>query len=311
LAVSRNVLPERSDGIHIVFENECTLPFTYEINGANERYLGVGDQHDHKYNYLHLERKLFDLSKVSNHAARYSGAPLDADYCPFTLHLYPSDKMAKAYSTNDPLIFSLAAAMIFIFTALVFYLYDICVEIRQNRVMQTAVHSSAIISSMFPSSVRDRLFPIPQKRTSWACHSSEFTGKGDLAMNDNEADTNLLDSPIAQLYPETTVLLADIAGFTAWSSARQPTHVFELLETLYAAVDKLAKQHGVFKVGTIGDCYVAVVGLPTPRKLHAVVMARFARDIRNKMQELTVQLDARLGQVRKIDTPTQYIAGNC
>jgi class 3 adenylate cyclase len=93
----------------------------------------------------------------------------------------------------------------------------------------------------------------------------------------------LTGSPIAELYPETTVLFADLAGFTSWSSTRQPTQVFTLLETLYGAFDAIAKQRGVFKVETIGDCYVAVVGLPTPRAHHAVVMARFAADCRAKM----------------------------
>lgn len=32
----------------------------------------------------------------------------------------------------------------------------------------------------------------------------------------------------------------------------------------YAAFDKLAARHQVFKVETIGDCYVAVTGLPNP-----------------------------------------------
>ena len=39
--------------------------------------------------------------------------------------------------------------------------------------------------------------------------------------------------PIADLFLETTVLFADIAGFTAWSSAREPSSVFRLLEHIY------------------------------------------------------------------------------
>ena len=42
--------------------------------------------------------------------------------------------------------------------------------------------------------------------------------------------------PIADLFPEVTVMFADIAGFTAWSSAREPFQVFQLLETIYFAL---------------------------------------------------------------------------
>jgi class 3 adenylate cyclase len=41
---------------------------------------------------------------------------------------------------------------------------------------------------------------------------------------------------------------ADIVGFTAWSSAREPYQVFILLETLYQAFDEIAKRRRVFKV---------------------------------------------------------------
>ena len=57
--------------------------------------------------------------------------------------------------------------------------------------------------------------------------------------------------------------MTDIAGFTAWSSVRDPAQVFILLETIYAAFDKLATRRRVFKVETIGDCYVAVTGTCT------------------------------------------------
>lgn len=50
-----------------------------------------------------------------------------------------------------------------------------------------------------------------------------------------------------------------------------------------------------FQVETIGDCYVAVTGLPDPRKDHAVVMARFARDCMIRMRTLSKKLEVTLG----------------
>jgi class 3 adenylate cyclase len=90
-------------------------------------------------------------------------------------------------------------------------------------------------------------------------------------------------------------MFADIAGFTAWSSEREPSQVFKLLETLYHEFDTIAKRLDVFKVETIGDCYVAVSGLPEPNKDHAKIMARFAYEILLSTNHLTQQLEAVLG----------------
>ena len=88
---------------------------------------------------------------------------------------------------------------------------------------------------------------------------------------------------------------ADIAGFTAWSSTREPGQVFQLLETVYGAMDRIALRRGIFKVETVGDCYVAVCGLPEPREDHAVAMTRFARDCQLRMASLSQQLEVALG----------------
>jgi class 3 adenylate cyclase len=90
-------------------------------------------------------------------------------------------------------------------------------------------------------------------------------------------------------------MFADLAGFTAWSSVREPVQVFTLLETLYRAFDDIAKRRRVFKVETVGDCYVAVTGLPEPRRDHAVAMARFARECVTQMQMLVKRLEVTLG----------------
>ena len=86
-----------------------------------------------------------------------------------------------------------------------------------------------------------------------------------------------------------------IYRFTAWSSVREPSHVFTLLEAIYREFDAIAKRRNVFKVETIGDAYVAVAGLPDPRADHAVVMVKFARECRAKSTEITRMLETTLG----------------
>ena len=46
---------------------------------------------------------------------------------------------------------------------------------------------------------------------------------------------------------------------------------------------------------TIGDCYVAVSGLPEFVPEHAVNMARFAQDIMMQMNKIVKQLEVTLG----------------
>ena len=105
----------------------------------------------------------------------------------------------------------------------------------------------------------------------------------------------LSSEPIADEYQATTVLFADLAGFTAWSASRPPEHVFMLLEALYSQFDNATRELGIFKVETIGDCYMAVCGVPDAREDHAVAMAKFALQMQAKMQLVRDRLARRLG----------------
>jgi len=81
---------------------------------------------------------------------------------------------------------------------------------------------------------------------------------------------------IAERYPDTTVLFADIAGFTPWAQATAPDRVVELLDDLFTRFDALAATHGLEKIKTIGDAYMAVAGAPLPRADHAVAAVGLA-----------------------------------
>jgi class 3 adenylate cyclase len=140
------------------------------------------------------------------------------------------------------------------------------------------------------------LFPVDdQGKGMGAIEPTKHRLKSFLGGTPDAGQINDGSSPIADLFPETTVLFSDISGFTAWSSVREPRQVFTLLENIYGTFDAIAVKRGVFKVETIGDSYVAVTGLPEPRKDHAICMVKFARDCRKQMIELVQKLELTLG----------------
>ena len=57
------------------------------------------------------------------------------------------------------------------------------------------------------------------------------------------------------------MLFADIKGFTSMAQKLRPGKVLHLLNRLYSGLDALLQPCGVYKVETIGDCYVAAAGL--------------------------------------------------
>ncbi len=87
------------------------------------------------------------------------------------------------------------------------------------------------------------------------------------------------DAGIADHFPEVSVLFADIVDFTVMSSGMSPKPLVTLLDDLFTQFDELARQHRVEKIKTIGDCYMAVCGVPDPRPDHAVALAEMALEM--------------------------------
>jgi adenylate cyclase len=84
---------------------------------------------------------------------------------------------------------------------------------------------------------------------------------------------------IAESYAETTIVFADLAGFTPWAAGRSPTEVVTLLDALFSSFDELTERRGLEKVKTIGDAYMAVAGAPVLRADHAVAAIQLARSM--------------------------------
>lgn len=101
------------------------------------------------------------------------------------------------------------------------------------------------------------------------------------------ADRLLIDSAqIADLFPEVTVLFADLVGFTPLASQLQPGETIELLNRMFSLFDQLAEFHGLEKIKTIGDAYMAAAGLPNPNPNHAAAAADMALAMQRAMEQL-------------------------
>jgi class 3 adenylate cyclase len=83
---------------------------------------------------------------------------------------------------------------------------------------------------------------------------------------------------IADMHEEVTIFFSDIVGFTDLSQNISPEELLALLNEIFTAFDKLTHKHGLEKIKTIGDAYMAVAGVPLAQIDHAERAASFALD---------------------------------
>jgi class 3 adenylate cyclase len=88
---------------------------------------------------------------------------------------------------------------------------------------------------------------------------------------------------IADSFADVTVLFADIVGFTELSCCVSPIDLVKLLNRIFSTFDLLAEKHGLEKIKTIGDAYMVVGGLPTPRADHVEAIANMALDMQTEI----------------------------
>jgi class 3 adenylate cyclase len=153
------------------------------------------------------------------------------------------------------------------FVALVGFYYLDAVEAAEGELEREHARSEALLHNVLPATIADRL-----KRS-----------------------TDI----IADAFPEATILFADLVGFTALSASLPPDRLVEMLNHVFSRFDDLVRRHGVEKIKTIGDAYMAAAGIPVPRADHAEALAALALDIRQVVvdynRESGMALSLRIG----------------
>ncbi len=84
------------------------------------------------------------------------------------------------------------------------------------------------------------------------------------------------ESPIADRVDVVSVVIGDIVDFTVLAEELDPGDLVDLLNGIYEEFDSIADSLDMEKIKTVGDAYIVVAGLPTPRDDHASAAAEMA-----------------------------------
>ena len=104
-----------------------------------------------------------------------------------------------------------------------------------------------------------------------------------------EADARQIES--------VTVLFTDFKGFTTMSEQLTAKELVADIHECFSAFDRIMEKHGIEKIKTIGDAYMAAGGLPTPNNTHALDVVQAAFEIRDFIAE---------GRARKVAAGLPY-----
>lgn len=318
-----NIFPDMAP-LLLVLRNSCGQTASFGIKGNSAMLVSSdSDVHDPKYDDWE-ERFSFNqtsLTPLDFNAMNPSNISLSEIYCAYNFSVYPTQAFEDEFLSPEPLLYTGGFVTIFLFCILLIYIYDFARDKQKKKVEETAARDIAIIDTLFPRQVRDRLIRDNMESRNTEVHLAperkydrrhmfvRTKTNRTLTLSNHSIDMEEFDSddedghcakllktrPIADLFANATVVFADISGFASWSANRTPADVFTLLETLYGSFDKIAKREHVFKVETIGGCYVAVTGLPEPRADHAEAMCRFALKCMTRMRLIFDELVTELG----------------
>jgi adenylate cyclase len=104
---------------------------------------------------------------------------------------------------------------------------------------------------------------------------------------------------IADSISEATILFCDLVGFTTLSADLTADRTIDFLSRIFSEFDRLAADHGVEKIKTIGDAYMVAAGIPDAQADHAERIAALAPRMLEAVSTIAdttgLELKARIG----------------
>ena len=202
-------------------------------------YLGAGDLSEPAFRN---RARIFGVQGAPNSVTDPDDFETTEEYCSYKFIITPTQEYEDSFDSNNTMFYTLIVIGIFAVTAFAFFIYDFIVQRRNSLVLQTAAKFNTIVSSLFPSNIRGRLFADKEKDymeyTTAKSHLKNFLTKGDIDMNgegDEDDDGLILKTkPMADLFTDTTIMFADVRRVSsAWSTTQHELFNFTLTLSLH------------------------------------------------------------------------------
>ena len=177
------ILPDKAQGFVTVIADNCGNTMTFEVNGPHSTFLAYEDLHDPSF-------EKYKRSAIVNQKAAVG-------LCVQYVNIYPSTKYQQSFKTTRPAVYSCVIALGISLTIL-FLVYDTLVARRQKKTMESAARSRALVDSLFPENVRERLMED-------AILSEEKNKLLTGCVNEGECGA-FRSRPIADFFPHTTLM---------------------------------------------------------------------------------------------------------
>ena len=175
-------------GLVCVLTDPCGVNATYEIFSDNVTFLGYGDLHDPMYD----ERFQRSAPWETHNTTTEEGGGL----CQQRVYVYPSPLYQDQFLTARPSIYTFFVIFSFCLMALLILLYEHTVTQRYEKTLEAALRTGALIASLFPENVRDRLLNEREEK-------DERERKVTFA---DERAAEASQRPIADFFANTTIM---------------------------------------------------------------------------------------------------------
>ena len=169
---------------------------------------------------------------------------------------HPQDGLMLSSSFLDTLYIFSAISIVFIIFMVIYYAFTLVKKARDE--------TNNLLLNILPKSIATRLIAAP-------------------------------DEIITDTYEAASVIFADMTGFTKLTGLLGPEKTTHLMNDLFSTFDNLAAKYSVEKIKTIGDCYMAVSGVPEKNDAHAANMVNMAIEFLDITKSVIKRHDVKFG----------------
>jgi adenylate cyclase len=185
-------------------------------------------------------------------AAAAAAMLISLEFAPTYGVIMPEDRELRETLFSQAMINAIVINALMVFYALT------ALHRAEAELENQYARSEALISSMMPASVAERLKSGAEQR-------------------------------IADHIDNLSILFADLVGFTTAAHDLPPEQVVAYLDDLVRAFDALGEHYGVEKIKTIGDCYMAIAGRDGDAQRGAHALGQFALAIAQATESRSLQ----------------------